>query len=60
MMARDAVCGMEVEEVEPGFALRLEGRTYWFCSAACQAEFRRRPQEYTSGSVEDEPGERDV
>ena len=59
-MAWDAVCGMKVDELEPGFRLRLEGRTYWFCSEACLAEFRRRPEEYTDASANDETDEHDV
>ena len=59
-MAWDAVCGMKVDEREPGFQLRLEGRTYWFCSEACLAEFRRHPEDYTSAAADGEPGGHDV
>ena len=59
-MAWDAVCGMKVDEREPGFQLHLEGRTYWLCSEACLAEFRRHPEEYTGAAANDEPDVRDV
>jgi YHS domain-containing protein len=51
---------MGVDEVTPGLQLGVEGRTYWFCSEACLAEFRRHPEDYTEASGNDEPGGRDV
>jgi YHS domain-containing protein len=51
---------MQVDELEPGPQLRLEGRTYWFCSEACLAEFQRHPEDYTGASGDGEPGGRDV
>lgn len=59
-MAWDPVCGMQVDELEPGLQFHLEGRTYWFCSEACLAEFRRHPKDYTGASGDDEPGGRGV
>jgi YHS domain-containing protein len=59
-MAWDPVCGMPVDEVTPGVQLALEERTYWFCSEACLAEFRRHPEDYTGPSANDEPSGRDV
>lgn len=59
-MAWDPVCGMRVDEVTPGLQLDKEGRTYWFCSEGCLAEFRRHPEDYTEASGNDEPGGRDV
>ena len=59
-MAWDAVCGMKVDEREPGFQLHLEGRTYWLCLEACLAEFRRHPEDYTDAAANGEPGGPDV
>ncbi|MFH0964398.1 MAG: heavy metal translocating P-type ATPase [Planctomycetota bacterium] len=42
---RDPVCGMTVSE-EAEHALQHEGRPYYFCSAGCLEEFKRRPQKY--------------
>lgn len=45
-MAIDLVCKMDVNENawKPSFV--LEGKTYYFCSEGCRAEFKRRPQDY--------------
>ena len=37
-MATDPVCGMEVERERAVRGVR-EGKTYWFCSRGCRAEF---------------------
>ena len=59
-MARDPVCGMEVDEIQAGPQLVVGGRTYWFCSEACLAEFGRHPEDYTDAPANDGPGGRDV
>lgn len=42
VMARDAVCGMEVDEKGASFMTHMEHETYYFCSKACQDEFERK------------------
>lgn len=50
-LARDPVCGMEVERTGPH--LEHDGHVYWFCSPACR-------EEYAQGLVEDEPHGRHI
>lgn len=38
-MAKDPVCGMEVEEKGAEFMTHLEHETFYFCSKACQDSF---------------------
>jgi Cu+-exporting ATPase len=42
---KDPVCGMTVTETSP-HRLGHAGRTYYFCSAKCQAKFGADPQQY--------------
>jgi Cu+-exporting ATPase len=44
-MARDPVCGMQVDE-HTAQQSEYEGHTYYFCSATCKQEFDRNPQRY--------------
>jgi len=39
----DPVCGMTVDPLTAGHNAEHDGRTYWFCSAGCQAEFEKTP-----------------
>ena len=41
-MARDPVCGMDVERTGP--RLERDGVIYWFCSAGCRDEFVQGPR----------------
>ena len=52
-MEKDPVCGMLVRPEEAAAQRSLEGRTYYFCSAACVARFDQAPQRYVP-----EPGSR--
>ena len=38
-MAKDPVCGMDVEEKDAEFTTHLEHETFYFCSKACQERF---------------------
>jgi len=46
VFATDQVCGMTVDPLTATHKALRDGRTYWFCSAGCQAEFEREPQRY--------------
>ena len=41
--ATDPVCGMKVDRARR-FARRRAGRTYFFCSEECRAEFKADPE----------------
>lgn len=45
-MAKDPVCGMEVEEDEAAAQREHKDQTYYFCSVGCQEEFDRDPEQY--------------
>ncbi len=45
-MVRDPVCGMEIEEKEAHATRQHEGRTFFFCSAKCEAAFAADPATY--------------
>lgn len=39
-MARDPVCGMQVDERHAtGTSSEYKGKTYYFCSRGCKADF---------------------
>jgi YHS domain-containing protein len=45
-MAKDPVCGMQVDEKKATGQAAFEGRTYFFCSASCKAKFEVDPKRY--------------
>ncbi len=47
MMAKDPVCGMEVDE-KSKFKSEYMGKTYYFCSQLDKASFDKNPIKYAS------------
>ncbi len=47
-MAKDPVCGMEVDEKKAVARFVYEGQTYYFCTDACRQAFERDPEKYAS------------
>jgi YHS domain-containing protein len=45
-MAKDVVCGMEVDEQQAAGRSKYQGRTYYFCSPSCQQCFEDDPRRY--------------
>ncbi|MGK7346688.1 MAG: YHS domain-containing protein [Candidatus Nitrospinota bacterium M3_3B_026] len=45
-MAKDPVCGMNVEEAEAKGKSEHEGKTYHFCSSVCKERFDKEPERY--------------
>ena len=45
-MQKDPVCGMMVDEKKAKFTTNLEGKTIYFCSAACKASIDKNLQKY--------------
>jgi YHS domain-containing protein len=45
-MAKDPVCGMEIEESQAAGKSDYAGETYYFCSAHCKATFDKEPAKY--------------
>ena len=48
-MAKDPVCGMSVDEKKPTATAAHEGKTHYFCSAACKDKFAKNPKQYVAG-----------
>ena len=46
-MARDPVCGMEINESDAAATSEYQGQTYYFCAAACKRAFDESPTKYT-------------
>lgn len=55
-MEKDPVCGMLVRSEEAVGQRAIQGRTYYFCSAACVAKFDRAPRQYAPESMDDTSG----
>ena len=45
-MAKDKVCGMNVDESKVQFKSDHMGATYYFCSAQCKKTFEADPHKY--------------
>jgi Cu+-exporting ATPase len=47
-MAKDPVCGMDVDEKTAAGQSEYLGKTYYFCSPGCKRSFDQNPEKYTS------------
>ena len=45
-MEKDPVCGMTVDPKSAAGKTQHQGRTYYFCAAACQAKFEKNPGQF--------------
>ena len=45
-MAKDIVCGMEVNEQTAAGKSEYKGQTYYFCSTGCKKAFDKEPEKY--------------
>ena len=48
-MAKDPVCGMDVDEGTAEHKAEHKGKTYYFCAPACKADFEKDPEKYVKG-----------
>ena len=46
-MARDPVCGMQVNEDRGAGTSEYQGQTYDFCSTSCKRQFDQNPERDT-------------
>ncbi len=53
-MAKDLVCGMEVDPETAPAKSEYEGKTYYFCARGCKVAFDRDPEKYTKAAEKDE------
>ena len=45
-MAKDPVCGMDVDEQRAAGTSQYGDRSYFFCSKNCKEKFERNPEQY--------------
>jgi Cu+-exporting ATPase len=45
-LAKDPVCGMNVNEQKAAGSSSYAGKTYYFCSTGCKSEFDKNPAKY--------------
>lgn len=45
-MAKDPVCGMDIDEKTAAATSTFQGKTYHFCSAGCKKTFDENPERY--------------
>jgi len=45
-VAKDPVCGMEVDAKTAKFKTEHAGKTYYFCAAMCKKKFDENPEKY--------------
>jgi Cu+-exporting ATPase len=45
-IAKDPVCGMEVDTATSLLSYEYKGTTYWFCGKGCLLEFKDDPEKY--------------
>ena len=48
-MAKDPICGMEVDEKSAAATSEYRGKTYYFCAVGCKKAFDADPEKYLSG-----------
>ena len=49
-MAKDPVCGMNVNEKTAKIKSDYNGKTYYFCAPSCKATFDKDPAKYVKGT----------
>ena len=57
-MAKDPICGMEVEEKKAAATATYEGRTYFFCAPGCKTTFVKAPEKYAAAEKGEGRGSR--
>ncbi len=45
-MAKDPICGMDVDERTARHTSEYQGKTYYFCAPGCKRTFDQNPQQY--------------
>lgn len=49
-MAKDPVCGMDVDEKKAAGKSDYKGQVYYFCSSGCKQSFDKDPERFISKS----------
>jgi len=51
-LAKDPICGMEVNEKTAKHKTEYKGKIYYFCTQMCKTTFDKSPAEYASGQTQ--------
>jgi YHS domain-containing protein len=49
-MAKDPVCGMDVDERTAAATAVYQGTTYYFCAPGCKKAFEKEPEKYVQAA----------
>jgi YHS domain-containing protein len=55
-MAKDPVCGMDVDEKTAAGKSEYKGQTYYFCSPGCKRTFDQNPEKYAGQDTQSQQG----
>lgn len=55
-MAKDPVCGMDVDEKSAAGKSDYNGQTYYFCSPGCKRTFDKDPEKYAGNTAQGNQG----
>lgn len=47
-MAKDPICGMEIDEKKAVFSSKYKGKMFYFCAKGCKAAFDKEPEKALS------------
>ena len=47
-MAKDPVCGMQVDEKKAAATSVYKGTTYYFCAPGCKTTFDKNPEKFAA------------
>lgn len=50
-MAKDPVCGMEVDPKKAAAKSEYKGQTYYFCASGCKVAFDKSPEKFLKGQA---------
>ncbi len=53
-MAKDPVCGMDVDPKTAAAKAEYKGETYYFCDPGCKATFEKNPEKFVAAHVHHE------
>jgi YHS domain-containing protein len=56
-MAKDPVCGMDVDEKTAAGQSEYQGQTYYFCSPGCKRSFDKEPEKYVGNTTAQSTGD---
>ena len=49
-MAKDPVCGMEIDPKTAAAKMDYKGKTYYFCALSCRDKFKANPEKYIANA----------